>query len=630
MQKTPGGADSPKILEIVIAVVAIAMAVYHLIMTRYLLETPQLWQNTHLAFGLVIAFLVSMRQMSKRWWPLAVAFILLSLVATVYVKINFEHLQFYQGWPTTSDVIIGVILIIVVLEGARRMQGLAFPILALVFLAYGFLGQYLPQPLWHEPFSANRIVAWLTVSYGGIYGKLLSISAKYIFLFMLFGGLLQAGKVIDCFVPLARAVSRRFAGGAGHTAVMSSALVGTVTGVGMANVAITGAFTIPMMKKVGYQPEQAAAIEASASIGGQIMPPVMGAGAFLIVAFTGIPYVRIMMAGVIPAILYFLSVAIGVQLMAMKAGLSAPRGEIDWKVVMLRAPAFIIALGLLTVLLLMGYSPMFAAFYAVVSVLVVSIAIGAVKKEARISLRQWVNGFVSGAVSGARIAVGIGCIGIVVGVVTFSGLGPKFGLLIQTLSGGVIAPALVLTMVLCIILGMGMPVTAAYLVVAVVAVPALIAMGVDLLAAHFFVFYYAVLGAITPPIAGACVVAAPMAEASYMKTAIRASSLAIAGLVVPFLFIWNPFMLLYPAAPMVWVVTLMSTVVVTLCLQIIINNHYLVRLTVLERVLFTVATAGLLGHLFTQNVLSLVIGLSLFAVLTLFQWRKRRKAAKAV
>lgn len=624
MQTTRRVIGSSRPLEIAIATVAAAMAIYHLIMTQYLLEIPQMWQNTHLAFGLVIAFLLAMRQMSKRWWPLAIALILLSLVVAVYVKINYERLAWYQGWPTTSDTIIGIILLIVVLEGARRAQGFVFPLLALIFLGYAFLGHYLPQPLWHEPFPADRVVAWLTVSFGGIYGKLLTISAKYIFLFMLFGGLLQAGKVIDCFIPLARAVSRRFAGGAGHTAVISSALVGTVTGVGMANVAITGAFTIPMMKKVGYQPEQAAAIEASASIGGQIMPPVMGAAAFVMVAFTGIPYVRIMMAGFIPAILYFLSVGIGVQLQAKKAGLSAPREEIDWKVVILRAPAFIIPLGLLTILLLMGRTPMFAAFYAVVSVLVVSILVGIIKKEARISPRQWINGFISGAVSGARIAVGIGCIGIVVGVVTFSGLGPKFALLIQTLSGGLIAPALVLTMILCIILGMGMPVVAAYILVAVVAVPGLVQIGVDLLSAHFFVFYYAVLGAISPPIAGACVVAAPMAGASYMKTAVRASSLAIAGLIVPFLFIWNPFMLLYPAAPMVWVVTLMSTVVVTLCLQIIITNHYLVRLTVLERMLFIVATAGLFGHLFAQSYPSFAFGLSLFAVLTLFQWRKRR------
>ncbi|MBW1999535.1 MAG: TRAP transporter fused permease subunit, partial [Deltaproteobacteria bacterium] len=600
MQKGIDEGGGSKVLDISIAFISIAMVAYHLIMTRYLLELPQLWMNTHLAFALVISFLVSMKSQKKKWWPLSLFMIALSLISTVYIKLNFERLQFFQGWPNKGDVVIGVILLVVVIEAARRMQGIIFPVLSLIFLGYGFLGNYLPQPLWHEPFSPERIIAWLTVSFGGIYGKLLGISAKYIFLFMLFGALLETAKTVESFSPLAKMIGKKFAGGAGHSAVVSSALVGTVTGVGLANVAITGAFTIPMMKKHGYRPEQAAAIEASASIGGQIMPPVMGAAAFLMVAFTGIPYVRIILAGLIPAILYFLSIGIGVQLRAKKEGLTPPIEEIDWKGVALRAPVFVAALTTLTYFLLKGHTPMFAAFYAVISILAVSILVGLVKKEARISFQDWINGFIKGAIAGARIGVGIGSIGIVVGVVLFSGLGPKFALLVKLLSSGMMAPALVLTMVLCIILGMGMPVTAAYILVAVVAVPGLVTMGVDLLSAHFFAFYYAVLGAITPPVAGACIVAAPMANASYIRTAFRATGLALAGIILPFLFIWNPSLLMYPTNPFTLGITLVSSMITILCLQIIITNFYIMKLRFWEMVLAALTTAAFLGYLFAK------------------------------
>ena len=599
------------------------MVIYHMIMTQYILEPLYLWQNTHLAFSLVLVFLISMRGRGKKWILLTLLLIVISLLVTGYVKMDYDRLSDYIGWPTGNDTVIGVLLLIVVLEGGRRGQGLVFTVLALVFLGYAFLGQYLPHPLWHAPFPAERVVNMLTLGFSGVYGKMLDISAKYIFLFMLFGGLLQASGAAESFMPLARAVGRRLAGGAAHTAVVSSALVGMVAGTGMANAAITGAFTIPTMKNAGYSPEEAAAIEATASIGGQIMPPVMGAAAFVMVGFTGIPYSRIMLAAVIPAILYFLSIGIGVQLTAMKAGYMIPREEINWNTVRMRAPVFIVPLTILTVLLVMGYTPMFTAFYAVISIPAVSTIIGIFHKTARIPIKRWMNGLANGAIAGARIGAGIGCIGIAVGVITFSGLGPKFTLLIRMLSGGMVAPALVLTMVLCILLGMGIPVTAAYILVAVAVAPGLVRMGVDLLTAHFFAFYFCCIGAISPPIAGCCLVTAAMAGASYMKTAIKAFALATVGFMVPFLCVWNPFILGYSTGPLNYVTSTIAILGGTLCFHIVIHGQYFAATGRLERLSSLITIFGFFGYAFVHHYLLLAIGVALLGILTFSQLKKR-------
>jgi TRAP transporter 4TM/12TM fusion protein len=392
----------------------------------------------------------------------------------------------------------------------------------------------------------------------------------------------------------------------------------------MANAAITGGFTIPTMKRAGYTAEQAAAIEAASATGGQVMPPVMGAAAFVMVGFTGIPYSRIMLAAIIPALLYFLSIGMGVQLMAMKGHYTVPKGEVDWKMVFLRAPVFIIPLVVVGVLLTVGYTPMLTAFYAVLSVFAISIVIGLIRKEARIPLRRWVNGAVYGAIAGARIGVGIACIGIVVGVVTFSGLGPKFTILIRMLSAGSVPIALFLTMILALILGCGIPVTAAYILVAVAVVPGIVRMGVGLLPAHFFAFYYSCIGAVSPPIAGCCVVTASMAGASYLKTGVKATGLVIIGFIVPFLCIWNPFMLWYPSALGESALLLTSIVAGTLGLHVIIHRQYLARVTFLEGLLFLIATLGLFAYAFKHDYRYVIVGLPLFILLTLFQWKKRK------
>jgi TRAP transporter 4TM/12TM fusion protein len=544
---------------------------------------------------------------------------------TGYVKFEYERLADYIGWPTRPDTIIGFIVLLVALESARRGQGLVFTLIAILFMGYGFFGQYLPQPLWHGRFPVERLVNMLTLGFSGVYGGMLDISAKYIFLFMLFGGLLEASGAAESFMPLARMMGRRLAGGAALTAVVSSALVGMVTGSGMANAAITGGFTIPAMKKAGYTPEQAAAIEASSATGGQVMPPVMGAAAFVMVGFTGIPYSRIMLAAIIPALLYFLNIGIAVQLLAMKGRYSSPSEEVDWKLVALRAPVFVIPLTVVAVLLMAGFTPMFTAFWAVLSVIGVSLIIGAFKKEVRVPLNRWIRGIVSGSISGAKIGTGIACIGIVVGVVTFSGLGTKFTLLIRTLSGGSIALALFLTMILDLILGCGIPVTAAYILVAVAVLPGIVKMGVDPLAAHFFAFYYASIGAITPPIAGCCVVTAAMAGASYLKTGVRATGLVAVGFLVPYLCIWNPFMLWIPSPWLESTLSIIALLTGILVLHVALIGQFFSIASLWERAVFLVSAFCLVGYSFAHDLRYFTVGLPLFLLLTFFQWRKKRR-----
>jgi TRAP-type uncharacterized transport system fused permease subunit len=324
-----------------------------------------------------------------------------------------------------------------------------------------------------------------------------------------------------------------------------------------------------------------------------------------------------------------LSLGIGVELSAKKGRYSAPPQEIDWKMIWLRLPVFVIPLGVLTVLLLMGHTPMFTAFYAVVSVMGVSLLIGAFYKKARIPLRRWIQGAVDGAISGARIGLGIACIGIVVGVVTFSGLGPKFTVLIRMLSGGSIPLALFLTMILALILGCGIPVTAAYILVAVAVVPGLVRMGVDLLAVHFFVFYYSCIGAVSPPIAGACVVAAGISGGSYLKTGVKSMELVAVGFIVPYLCVWNPFMLWYPNSLTGSAIVLISILLGTLSLQVTLHNQYFLATNLLERLLFLIATLGLFGFAFAHDYLYLTIGLLLFGLLTLVQWRRKKRLREA-
>lgn len=611
-----------KALDVSITVVAVAMAIYHLISTQYLLHSSYEHQITHLGFALVIVFLLGLRATSKRWSLILTSVLLLfSLVTTTYMKVFFWELQWRSGFPTIPDMIIGVLLLITVIEAIRRSYGLALPILIIIGLIYTFIGYFLPPPFYHTAGTPARVLSTLTTGFAGIYGSLLGSSADIIFLFILFGGVLQSSRAIDFFRQIANLAARKMKGGAGETAVISSALVGTVQGSGLANVMMTGCFTIPLMKGVGYTPEQAGAIEAAASAGGQILPPVMGVAAFLMAAITGIPYAKIAAAAVIPALLYFLSCGIYVELQARKMDFKPVAVDVEWGVILRRGPLFIVPLLILIIQLVQGHSPMYAAFWAIVSLLALNLVINWLTRAETIlqQLKGMTEGLRMGAIQGAQIAAACAGLGLTMAALTRTGLGLAIGHAIVAWSGGSLLVGLMLTMVVSIIFGMFSVTMVAYGLTAIIAVPALTTLGAGLLQAHLFALYFAVLSAVTPPIAMNALGACSLSGGNYFKTSVIAFMICLAAFLMPYLFIWNSSLLLQPPDLLSGALTLLAVVLGLLVLNVIVCGYYLAPVNMMERVLFGLSAIGLWGYGFTLNYAFLVAGVLLFIPLYLGQ-----------
>jgi len=565
--------------------------------------------------------------MKRRSLRLLVWVVLLAgLVTTIYIAFNIVPLDYRAGFPTTFDIIIGIILVAVVMEGTRQAWGPVLPIVGLVLILYFFFGHLIPGPLSHGHMLPSYAVSLLGIGINsGVYGVCLTASANYIFLFLLFGGLLEIAKVNLFFLQVGRAAGRVLAGGPAQTAVVSSSLVGMVMGAAVANVALTGAFTIPLMKRAGYTPEQAGAIEATASTGGQITPPVMGVSSFLIAGIVGIPYLAVCVAAIIPALFYYLAVALGVQVIALKSKLKPPREEIDLRIILRMGPLFVIPVGLIIFLLVARFSPMYAAFYAIISLVVLSF----IQKETRPSLSSLAHGFMRGAIIGAKIGIVLAFIGTFIAVISFTGLGLKIGEVVRIVSGGQLVPALLMTMVLCIFLGIGLPTPAAYVLVAVVACPLLIQLGVEPLFAHLFAFYFAIVSALTPPVALAALAGSGIAGGNYFKTGLQSFRLGITGFIIPFLIVFNPMVTLHPQDPLSAVMSLIAIPLGIVALVALLYGYLLVSTSILERLLFGLCAGGLFGYAFVGNYMFLIVGALLISGLLVNQWRRRKAILRA-
>lgn len=528
-------------VNLILAVVAVAMVLFHMISTQILLVTSYQFQDVHLAFLLILIFLATLRDgKSLRQCIAPLLLLVVSTVAVAYVFVNVDQLQTDIGFPDTTEIIFGVILIFLVIEATRQAWGWLLPGVALFAVAYYVFGSFLPGAFHHPQYAIPYIISDLSIGLSGIYGTFLSISANMVFLFVVFGALLSVTKVSDLFFELGKATGRVFRGGPAQTAVISSSLIGMVSGAAVANVATVGSFTIPYMKRVGFSPEMAGAIEANASTGGQIMPPVMGASAFLMATFVGVPYKTVMLAGIIPAFLFYWACILGVQFFSVLNGIGEKKEEINWKIVYTRVLMFLIPLSILIVLLFRRYSPSYAAFWAIIA----SLCLCVLTKETRPTLKELIAALTQGAVTGARIGITLAVVGIMAETVISTGLGNKLAEIVDLLSGGHLLIALLLTMLVSLILGMGIPTTAAYSLVAIIVVPSLVAMDVGLLQAHFFAFYFAVVSALTPPVALASLTASGIAGGDYVKTSINAFRLGIPAFIIPYLIIYNPAMLL--------------------------------------------------------------------------------------
>lgn len=616
-----------KISGVALVVVALMMAFYHLASTRYIIVDPILHKVLHVGFALVIILLGGVKASKGKmgWFPALLAFA--SIVVTVYLFIYYDAIKARLIAPPNPDIVIGLVIIVVMFITTTMAFGKTLPIVVLVLLAYTIFGQYLPEPFRSPELSLrDQLIPYLSTGLGtgwGIYGEVVAISANYIFLLVLFGSVLDAAGGTRFIMGIGNLAGAKLRSGPAAVAVVGSSLLGMVTGSTAANITITGSFTIPMMKKVGYKPEQAAAIELASSNGGQIMPPIMGAAAFVMAGFTGIPYVRIVIAAIIPAILYYVVVMMYAQFQAAKMHISQAQIKVDKRELLLDTPLFIVPFAVLTVLMLQGYSLMNLAFWATVSALVT----GLIRKKTRPSLGTLIKGFTRGAKSGSEIAVSTALIGIIVTCFSVTGLGMKLPMLVETLSGGSLPIALGIIMVVTVILSSGVPTVVAYLMVAVIAVPVVIRMGVPLLEAHFFAMYYAAFAHLTPPVAIGAIVAAGLAGAKFWPTCWEGLKAAFTALIIPWLIVYAPVMVFKPRDLATGAVDMVGCILAPVALQIVLSNYLLIGLDLKERAGFALATIAFFTGVFTEQYIWLGVGAAITVLAVMSQWVRHKSAS---
>lgn len=471
------------------------------------------------------------------------ALIALTVGGCLNILLNFEAIATREGMAIPSDIWMGTVMTLLVLDGARRSMGWPLPIMAIVALVYAFFGPYFPGMLAHGGFPLEEMAPFLYLRTDGIFGTPLGVSASFIFLFVLFGAFLNLSGAGQFFIDLAVAVAGRSTGGPGKAAVVASGLMGMVSGSYCANTVTTGAFTIPLMKQSGYKPNFAGAIVAAASTGGQVMPPVMGAAAFIMAQFLGIAYWDIVVAAAIPATLYFISIIAMVHFRAGKRRMVRLRADQVPSVLKTLKEGWFLLAPLITLVVFLGrgFSPVKAVFWSIVVLILVS-WFG--KPENRLTPSRVLQALISGALGAIEVAAACACSGIVIGVISITGVGLAFSSYVLSLSGGILPLALFLTMVGSIILGMGIPTTAQYIITSTLAAPALYEMGVPMMSAHLFCLYFGVLADVSPPVALATYAAAGIAKSNPMKTGYTALVVAVAGFLVPYMFVYNPYLLL--------------------------------------------------------------------------------------
>lgn len=535
-------------IGLIITILSIGLSFYHLFIAYSGAVEAHAFRSTHLAFVLVLAFLLrplgrkSWRDPLNGWFIIDVACILMVVVIQIYTLYDLEAFIFRRGDLTDWDIRLGTIFMILLLEATRRTVGWAMVIIASFFLAHTAFSDYFIGIFFGPPASWFTIIDYLFMRENGIFGIPLMVMATYIFLFILFGSMLVQSGAGRFFINVALALTGHRVGGPAKASVLSSALMATVSGSAVANVVTTGTFTIPLMKRIGYRPFFAGAVEACASSGGQIMPPVMGAAAFIIAEFLNVPYLKVAAAAFFPAVMYFFSIMVQVHFEAKKTNLATlPKKELPslWEEIKRGSHLFISLMVIIGVLIL-GYTPMLAAFWAIV----VLFGLSFIRSETRLSPIRLLAALGDGAQKALPVSIACAAAGIIIGCVFVSGLGLKFTNMIVTIAAGRLWVALVLTLFASLILGMGLTTTAVYITVAALVVPSVVEMGVVPIAAHLFAFYFGLVSAITPPVALAAFAAAGIAGSNPMKTGAYSFKIGLAKYIIPLVFVYDPGMLL--------------------------------------------------------------------------------------
>jgi TRAP transporter 4TM/12TM fusion protein len=550
------------------------------------------------------------------WYDMV--FALLGVVIGGYVLIFYPKILSYIGFISTDRIILGTIAVVLVLEGTRRMVGWPLVIIALIFIFYARFSYIFPGILWGRGFSWERISIYLYLQPDSLLGVALYIAASIVLAFILFGQTLFSTGGGQFITEVSTAIMGKFRGGAAKVAVLGSGLFGTMSGSAVSDVATTGVITIPMMKRIGYRPHVAAAIEAVASSGGGIMPPIMGAAAFVMSEFLEVPYTEIVIAAVIPAVFYYLIVFLQVDLQAAKIGLKGLQShELPSLKRAINKGWFFIIPGVVLIycLFLLHLRPAISGVYSAGTVVLISMF----KKETRLG---W-KGFLAILEGTGRTLLDIGIIcctaGFIIGMVALTGLGFVFSKLLISIAGGSLFVLLVLTAIGSIILGMGMPITASYIILVILTAPALVELGVEPMAAHLFIIYFGILSFITPPVCLAVYTASGIARSEPMRTGFEGMRLGIVAYVVPFIFVFNPNLLLMGTVKDI-ILSVASTLSGALLLAIALQGYLFQKLNLIKRVCFILAAVGL----FIPHLLTDFLGWGLAIALFFWEWRAKK------
>jgi TRAP transporter 4TM/12TM fusion protein len=595
---------------------------------------PRIQRGVHLLFLLPLSFILfPATKKSPVDRPSFLDYVLaaVSLVPALYIIYFNEPLNQRMQMVSPVDtiaVVLGVVNIILIIEAIRRVVVPAMAILVSAFIAYTFVAPYLPGIFYSRPLRFSRLVEMnYLLTDTGIYGSITGVTATFVAIFVIFGSFMEQTKTGEFFTNLATKVAGKGPGGPAKIAVVSSGLFGSISGVASANVYATGTFTIPLMKKLGYRPQFAGAVEAAASTGGLIMPPIMGAGAFVMSEITNIPYVTIAAAAALGAILYYVSIGLRVHFIALKDKLKSldPAEMISWKQV-LKDSYLLLPLVVLITLLVIGYSPFGACTFSILA----SFLLSFLRKDTMLTPRRLFGVFEKSGYNCIMLAVTCAGAGMVVSVVTYTGLALGIATVITSFSGGFLLPALILVMITSLIMGMGLPCTPAYIIAVTIGGPAMLGLGIDMLPAHLFVFYFAIMAEVTPPVCIASYCGAAIAGTKPLATGFEASLLAIMGYIIPFVFVYNPALILV-GSPLDIIATFLLMLIISALWSATFSGYLFVPINILSRFVLGILTAALVVlasnvRIMEQLVPQLVIIFcSVAAVVAFFALNNRTK-----
>ena len=593
-------------------VVAVVFMIFHLYTAYFGIFEAYFQRSIDVTFILLLVFLTHplSKKVPRNRWFLGIDILYLILVAAIgfYCATNSDDILLRAGDATDLDLWMGGLVLLLVLEATRRAVGWPMVILTLVFFVYTMYGQLFPTAIAHGAFSLEEIITINFMETAGLYGLILGVLSTYIIIFVIFSAFLEATGAVNFFINLSNALAGHLSGGPAKVAVISSTLIGSLSGSSAANVVTTGSFTIPLMKRMGYRPEVAGAVEAAASTGGQIMPPIMGASAFVIAAILGVSYLQVMKAAIVPALLYFFSVGMVVHFTCLRLNLRGLDKSDLPRVGEVMKQGWFLFLPVITIVffLMQGYTALKAGMWAIIATLVVT----AFRKDTRITPQKFLHALDRAGRNVVSVGTTGACAGILVSFIVISGLGLRLNDLIQYMSAGHLLPALVLTMIASLVLGMGMPTVGAYIIVATLGAPALEEMGVTPMASHMFVFFFAIVCNVTPPVALAAYAAAPIAGSDPWKTGWLAFRYAIAGFLVPFFFVFNGALLLV-GGPVQIIWSTLTAAIGIVSLAASTAGYYVRPANKLDRTVLLLGALTLLhGSLLTDAIgVALLIGL---------------------